>query len=67
MTKPGRPPFVEAYLIQQGTPIVSSPAPGVVTVVSVDGYDTVDMTPWQGEEVAEQLKQWAALVRGESA
>ena len=67
MTKPERPPINEEYLIQQGTPTVSSPAPGIVMVISGDGYETVDMTPWQAEEVADKLKEWAALVRGDSA
>ena len=61
MTK--KPPITVEYLEQEGPPLVTSPANGIVCVMSVDGSECVDMTPDQAVEVAHNLFQWAEIAR----
>lgn len=67
MNKAERPPITVEYLEQQGPPFVSSPAYGIVMVVSGDGYESVDMTPDQADKVAKELVDWAYTVREREA
>lgn len=59
MSENSRPPITVEYLEGQGSPTVSSPAPGIVMVISGDGYETVDMTAEQARQVADRLNEWA--------
>lgn len=56
MTKPERPPINVGYLTSQGPPTVCIPAEGIIALVSGDGYETVDMTLEQAEEIACKLQ-----------
>lgn len=66
-SKEERPPITEEYLEQQGPPTVINPALGIISIVSGDGCDTVDMLPEHAEWVAERLLLWAKRVRGDFA
>lgn len=58
MNKPERPPINEEYLTKSGPPSVFIPAEGIIAIMSGDGYDTVDMTFEQFEQLYNQMGTW---------
>lgn len=57
-SKPERPPLTEDYLTESGPPTVFIPAQGIVAIMSGDGYETVDMTFEQFEQLYNRMGTW---------
>lgn len=56
--KSERPPINKDYLTKSGPPSVFIPAKGIIAIMSGDGYETVDMTFEQFEQLYNRMGTW---------